>query len=86
MAKTIEIQVAKATMVSKEVTLPYCTKNETFNYYYKIVSPNKTIKIEAKDNNINVLCFCKADDIEISVDEFDAKLNEVINNIKILNK
>jgi len=86
MAKTIEIQVAKATMVTKEVTLHYCTKNETLNYYYKIVSSNKTIKVEAKDNSINVLRFCKGDDIEISEKEFDTKFNEVIDNIKNLNK
>ena len=86
MAKTIEIQVAKAIMETKQVTLPYCTKNETLNYYYKIVSSNKTIKVEAKDNSINVLRFCKGDDIEISEEEFDAKFNEVIDNIKNLNK
>ena len=86
MAKTIEIQVAKATMVNKIVTLPYCTKSETGNYYYKINLSGKTIKVEPKDNSITILSFDRAESIEISEEEFDAKFNEVIDNIKNLNK
>ena len=86
MAKTIEIQVAKSTMVTKQVTLPYCTKSETGTYYDKITIDDKCVRIEPKDNCIKVYNFHSVNDIEISEEEFDAKFNEVIDNIKNLNK
>lgn len=85
MAKTIEIQVAQSKMVTKEVTLPYCTKSESGNYYDKITIGGKSIRIEPKDNTIKVFNFNCVNDIEISEEEFDVKLNEVIDNIRNFN-
>ncbi len=86
MAKTIEIQVAKATMVTKEVTLPYCTKSESGRYYDKITKEGKSIRVEPEDNSIRVYTIKCTNEIEITEEEFDAKFNEVIDNIKNLNK
>jgi len=86
MSNTIEIQITTSTTQTKVVQLPYCTKSETGMYYDKITIEGKSIRIEPKDNCIKVLNFDCTNDIEITEEEFNAKFNEVLENIKSLNK
>ena len=85
MNTTIEIQKTVTETKKVQVTLPYCTKSESGLYYNKVVSPEKTIRIETSEASIRSLTWVSINDIEITEQEFDAKFIEVLNIIQILN-
>ena len=85
MNTTIEIQKTVTETKKVQVTLPYCTKSESGLYYDKVVSPEKTIRIEPSEACIKSLSFVSTNKIEITEQEFDAKFIEVLNIIQILN-
>lgn len=86
MQNTITIKVAKATTTDKIVTLPYCTKSESGLYYDKVIEEYKTISIEINEHKTSVKSYASTNPIEISEEEFNTKFNEVIENIKSINK
>ena len=82
---TIEIQKTVTETKKVKVKLPYCTKSESGLYYNKVVSPEKTIRIEPSDVCIKTLSWVSTQEIEITEQEFNAKFIEVLNMIQVLN-